>query len=94
MESGPLRKVRMGCSLKVEDEVGHFDNIDTEKGLRRSKRVGFLLGAIKDRTKQEERKVNKQSKKSIPEFSDLSMSLALSKKWPLYLSTKNTIMKK
>ncbi|RXI07210.1 hypothetical protein DVH24_026346 [Malus domestica] len=30
---------------------------------------------------------------SIRAFADLSMSLALSKKWPLYLSTKNTIMK-
>ncbi|KAM1173528.1 hypothetical protein ACFX13_026844 [Malus domestica] len=63
MESGPLRKVRMGCSLKVEDEVGHSDDIDTEKGLRRSKRVGYFLRAIKDHTKQEERKANKQSKK-------------------------------
>ncbi|TQD99604.1 hypothetical protein C1H46_014740 [Malus baccata] len=65
MESGPLRKVRMGCSLKVEDEVGHSDDIDTEKGLRRSKRVGYFLRAIKDHTKQEERKVNKQSKKKL-----------------------------
>ncbi|TQD73212.1 hypothetical protein C1H46_041252 [Malus baccata] len=53
----------MGCSLKVEDEVGHSDDINTGKGLRRSKRVGYFLGAIKDHTKQEERKVNKQSKK-------------------------------
>ncbi|CAN6572230.1 unnamed protein product [Malus baccata var. baccata] len=31
---------------------------------------------------------------SIRAFADSSMSLALSKKWPLYLSTKNTILKK
>ncbi|KAB2630283.1 hypothetical protein D8674_007802 [Pyrus ussuriensis x Pyrus communis] len=43
MESRPLRKVRMGCSLKVEDEVGHSDDIDTEKGLRRSKRKWYSM---------------------------------------------------
>ncbi|KAB2617668.1 isocitrate dehydrogenase [NADP] [Pyrus ussuriensis x Pyrus communis] len=57
MKSRSLRKVRTGCSLKVEDEVGHSDDINTGKGLRRSKRVGYFLGAIKDHTKQEERKV-------------------------------------
>ncbi|TQE10097.1 hypothetical protein C1H46_004267 [Malus baccata] len=69
----------MGCSLKVEDEVGHFDDIDTEKGLRRSKKVGYFLGAIKDHTKQEERKVNKQSKKvGRKPYVFLGMPLAIS----------------
>lgn len=31
---------------------------------------------------------------SIQAFAESSMSLAFSKKWPLYLSTKNTILKK
>uniref|UniRef100_A0A453CDY5 Isopropylmalate dehydrogenase-like domain-containing protein n=2 Tax=Aegilops tauschii subsp. strangulata TaxID=200361 RepID=A0A453CDY5_AEGTS len=31
---------------------------------------------------------------SIRAFADSSMAMALSKKWPLYLSTKNTILKK
>jgi isocitrate dehydrogenase len=31
---------------------------------------------------------------SIRAFAESSMAMALSKKWPLYLSTKNTILKK
>ncbi|PRQ44187.1 putative isocitrate dehydrogenase (NADP(+)) [Rosa chinensis] len=31
---------------------------------------------------------------SIRAFADSSMSMAFSKKWPLYLSSKNTILKK
>lgn len=32
--------------------------------------------------------------KSIKEFAHSSFQMALSKSWPLYLSTKNTILKK
>jgi isocitrate dehydrogenase len=31
---------------------------------------------------------------SIRAFAESSMAMALTKKWPLYLSTKNTILKK
>lgn len=31
---------------------------------------------------------------SIRAFAESSMSIAFAKKWPLYLSTKNTILKK
>ena len=31
---------------------------------------------------------------SIRSFAEASMAVALEKKWPLYLSTKNTILKK
>lgn len=31
---------------------------------------------------------------SIRAFAESSMAMALAKKWPLYLSTKNTILKK
>jgi len=33
-------------------------------------------------------------KQSIRAFAEASMNIALEKKWPLYLSTKNTILKK
>lgn len=33
-------------------------------------------------------------KQSIRDFAEASMSTACQKKWPLYLSTKNTILKK
>ncbi|KAB2617652.1 isocitrate dehydrogenase [NADP] [Pyrus ussuriensis x Pyrus communis] len=46
MKSRSLRKVRTGCSLKVEDEVGHSDDINTRKGLRRCKRVLLFLEPI------------------------------------------------
>lgn len=32
-------------------------------------------------------------KQSIRAFAEASMNIALEKKWPLYLSTKNTILK-
>ncbi|EDL98862.1 isocitrate dehydrogenase 1 (NADP+), soluble, isoform CRA_b, partial [Rattus norvegicus] len=45
-------------------------------------------------TKDAAEAIKKYNDKSIEDFAHSSFQMALSKGWPLYLSTKNTILKK